>query len=1036
MGHDAVHTACTTGDDQELRRCIEGLDADRDGLFDRRDPQPRVVVGRPPGSHGRYNTPTPAAVRGSLGDTPLHKAAMAGQSVCVGYLLSVAASGGLTVPTHGGRAIFPWDAPMGQPAGLDGDADYRARVIEAGLAAADPGDEVVAAAHPPPAQADGRLQDGGDREQQPDADGMHVLAQLVSARNDAGQTPLHLAALHGNYTCVQMLLAAKSDVAATDGVTGMTPLHAAVRRGHMRCVMLLLDGSADPNAPDLQGNTALHTAARFDVAGAVRILAGAGGMLDGQRAQDLYTALHLSCRYNSSTDTVLALLDARADPTLVSRGGQPPALVAAALGDALVLEVVSEAHWRLCLENPDGEGLSRIKGGGNLTVRAVFDKAMQRLCWAATRPGGAAATAAGAQKHYDAEFSRVHKWKSADGALAYEIPAHLPGIPSGKWVASGPVPEQALEEAIQAASAECRALLSDKVGSFTPEDKVEELATAELSAPTRTMRTANNECWSGRRAREAFAFSEAAVAFRRAAKNFAGDWWGASGAEAAGLLASEMAALDRLKTETDEKMDRGDRCRRQFLFAEAIEAYEGCRGAFGSYGHADRAFEAACRLDEVRRKAQLKQEAEQCEADAKQQCLAATPIDEYPHSRLMLVEAVANLKRACRIYKGYGDAHSLAAGKSRLTAAQWNLDKQSKAYAHLARANALMSWVELGAAYERKPDLQTVYSLSGEYECTCGAGAGRDTQRLMMLQIGEAIEEYRGSIQYLSDIGDKEVHAMAAGNQREAERLWVLQKDAHHSLQRGQELEQDFCVDQTMHGSLLVFGQTPSTADQAALCIAGRQPYRRHLANWDSDYPLSDDKHGKGTIYHRKMVKESMEAFRHAKECFAQLPDETNRAEAERLELRMLDRLRLQVVQAHAHTHHARTHAHARTRTHASAHPHPHTHPHTHAHVCASTVRMCVLVRHVCAGTTRASCARSQADTGRGKPHSSHILEHGCPSNMHMHVCACLHRRRPTALSAMRTRVCCDDSTQTRRRSSTGRHSAWAVSATPCMRST
>ena len=62
----------------------------------------------------------------------------------------------------------------------------------------------------------------------------------------------------------------------------------------------------------------------------IAIAARAGGMLDGQRAQDLYTALHLSCRYNSSTDTVLALLDARADPTLVSRGGQPPALVAAA----------------------------------------------------------------------------------------------------------------------------------------------------------------------------------------------------------------------------------------------------------------------------------------------------------------------------------------------------------------------------------------------------------------------------------------------------------------------------------------------------------------------------------------------------------------------------------------------------------------------------------------------------------------------------------------------------------------------------------
>ena len=73
MGYDAVHTASSTGDDQEIRRCIEGLDVDRDGLFNRHEPQPRVIVGRPPGSHGRFNKPIPAAIRGSLGDTPLHK---------------------------------------------------------------------------------------------------------------------------------------------------------------------------------------------------------------------------------------------------------------------------------------------------------------------------------------------------------------------------------------------------------------------------------------------------------------------------------------------------------------------------------------------------------------------------------------------------------------------------------------------------------------------------------------------------------------------------------------------------------------------------------------------------------------------------------------------------------------------------------------------------------------------------------------------------------------------------------------------------
>jgi hypothetical protein len=35
MGYTALHSAAAEGDAQEIRRCFEGLDVDRDGLFDR-----------------------------------------------------------------------------------------------------------------------------------------------------------------------------------------------------------------------------------------------------------------------------------------------------------------------------------------------------------------------------------------------------------------------------------------------------------------------------------------------------------------------------------------------------------------------------------------------------------------------------------------------------------------------------------------------------------------------------------------------------------------------------------------------------------------------------------------------------------------------------------------------------------------------------------------------------------------------------------------------------------------------------------------
>jgi hypothetical protein len=190
------------------------------------------------------------------------QAAMAGQTVSVGYLLSVAASGGLTAPVDGG--LGP---------GLDGDDAYRTELIRVAVADAQDADgtkQPNVGAVGQVVDVEGARQLDGARQ----AEGaMQVLARLVNARNDAGQTALHCACLHGNYTCAQMLLAAKSDIQATDLANGYTPLHGAVRRGHMRIVALLLDAGADPNAPDLQGSSSLHVAARYNVASGVRLLA-------------------------------------------------------------------------------------------------------------------------------------------------------------------------------------------------------------------------------------------------------------------------------------------------------------------------------------------------------------------------------------------------------------------------------------------------------------------------------------------------------------------------------------------------------------------------------------------------------------------------------------------------------------------------------------------------------------------------------------------------------------------------------------------
>jgi hypothetical protein len=71
----------------------------------------------------------------------------------------------------------------------------------------------------------------------------------------------------------------------------------------------------------------------------------------------------------------------------------------------------------------------------------------------------------------------------------------------------------------------------------------------------------------------------------------------------------------------------------------------------------------------------------------------------------------------------------------------------------------------------------------------------------------------------------------------------------------------------------------PSVQDAEALCVAAceaehpfasagwREPYRRHAV--PHDYAFIHPQHG--TIYHRKMVEEAMEAFRMANGLFAQV---------------------------------------------------------------------------------------------------------------------------------------------------------------------
>lgn len=99
--------------------------------------------------------------------------------------------------------------------------------------------------------------------------------QLIFATDDAGNTPLHLAASVGAAESLQILLHHSGmtleliDAANNDGDTALL---AAVRGGHSGVAVQLTEACADKRAKDSQGRTALHLAVETQQRWLVRYL--------------------------------------------------------------------------------------------------------------------------------------------------------------------------------------------------------------------------------------------------------------------------------------------------------------------------------------------------------------------------------------------------------------------------------------------------------------------------------------------------------------------------------------------------------------------------------------------------------------------------------------------------------------------------------------------------------------------------------------------------------------------------------------------
>ncbi|CAD7698742.1 unnamed protein product [Ostreobium quekettii] len=128
---------------------------------------------------------------------------------------------------------------------------------------------------------------------------LEAVEQLLSRGADArikdkrGNTPLHVAAFHGNCDCAKAIIEALMKAHASPGVLnedGFAPIHSAAQNGHESMVSLLLSNGVNVDSQTSAGSTALMQAAKHNHLEVGNYLIENGASLD-MRNKHGWTAL-------------------------------------------------------------------------------------------------------------------------------------------------------------------------------------------------------------------------------------------------------------------------------------------------------------------------------------------------------------------------------------------------------------------------------------------------------------------------------------------------------------------------------------------------------------------------------------------------------------------------------------------------------------------------------------------------------------------------------------------------------------------------
>ncbi len=144
-------------------------------------------------------------------------------------------------------------------------------------------------------------------------------------------------------------------VLALQLLAGDLRLADAAKQQNRPAIEMLLKHKSDPNAPQVDGTTALHWAAHHDDLEAARLLLKAGAKVSATNRYGV-TPLSLACT-NGSGPMVALLLEAGADPNTTLPGGETALMTAARTGklDAVQALVGRGANVNATVQAKDGQ---------------------------------------------------------------------------------------------------------------------------------------------------------------------------------------------------------------------------------------------------------------------------------------------------------------------------------------------------------------------------------------------------------------------------------------------------------------------------------------------------------------------------------------------------------------------------------------------------------------------------------------------------------------------------------------------------------